>query len=627
MNVFFGVVSRKQVVDFDLMRSGVEEMFENTVKVVVDVPPQVACGYLTDGGAVLGKAQVGENFLIYLGFLQKPLPGWRGGSPLDDPDATAAFLLARYREYGTAFLNGIDGQYALALYDSSSARLLLACDPRGYRRLFYRCDNDRITFSTNLTSMTAAYGGNLPLDRSFEDFLLSYEFLPWGRSLFQAVKCLEKGMMLEFSNDGMSNIPVPAPRMARDAPQSSDENSIVRQLHDEFMLAMEDLCPTDAPIAVLLGGFDSALVAAALVKLGRQIETFSFRFSDERFNQRHIDTLVDSLGHKHTWVDITPEVIREGIQKYPLCFNQPVGQMHYVMQTAHACSFIRSHGYHHCITGDGCDEVFLGYPTVHKRAKLFQRLGVLPQPVVRVLLALLGPRFLERRLGHVYRLGRNVIRILGRDMPARGHISNRVFDEVSLDRLRKGSNPRQEKVVEDILHELADELGDMSLLRLAYHGKSSVGLNRNKLEGCSAYSGLTMQSPFQHPGFVGFAGSLSEELMRPKEKTKAAVTGKYVLMRMAEDSGLLPPDIIYQQKASPVTAPVDYWYMSSLQPVLLDAVKGLCFDYDSAYVEDLVRHKWAEDLFRRHVGLSHYASHALSLLVTYASFTRYISSR
>jgi hypothetical protein len=72
-----------------------------------------------------------------------------------------------------------------------------------------------------------------------------------------------------------------------------------------------------------------------------------------------------------------------------------------------------------------------------------------------------------------------------------------------------------------------------------------------------------------------------------------------------------------------VTAPVDYWYMDSLKAVMLDAVRDLPFEYDPEYVEDLLRHKLAEDVFRKHVGIGHYASHAISLLASYASFARY----
>jgi hypothetical protein len=91
---------------------------------------------------------------------------------------------------------------------------------------------------------------------------------------------------------------------------------------------------------------------------------------------------------------------------------------------------------------------------------------------------------------------------------------------------------------------------------------------------------------------------------------------------MAERSELLPPEIIYQPKASPVTAPVDYWYRGPLRTDLLRLVEDLPFAYDENYVATLLKPKLAEEVFRRYGTIGRYASHAMSLLVTYASFAR-----
>ena len=621
MNIFFGAVSLAQAGQFEDMRAAVEKLFAFPASVLAGTDGAMPCGYISDGGVVLGKAAEGDDYLVYLGFLQRPLPGWDAGSPVDDPDHTAAYLLSRYREHGAGFLEGVHGQYALAIHDGSVSKLMLACDPGGYRRLFYRYRDGNLVYGTSLAALSA--GAGLAIDRSMEDFLLGFEFLPWNRTVYDGVSSLAAGTLLEFSADGLTTRQLATPAPSGSKMTAADEDAVIASLEEEFMGTVGQLCPTDKRVAVLLGGFDSALIAAALVRLGKEVETFTFRYADERFNQAYTDMLAEHLGTTHTWVDIGPEELGKTIPDYALLFNQPVGQMHYVLHTALACSAIRQKGYLHCLTGDGCDEVFLGYPTVHRRAQLFNRLGHLPKPAVSALLYLFHGYFFEKRLGHVYRLGRNFITILGRKMPVRNHICHRVFDGISLDRLRTGAAPAQEKDIEQMLQELAAGLESMSSVRLAYHGKSMVGLNRNKVEGCSAVSGLSLQSPFQHRNLTRFARSLPDALLRPEKKTRSAVTGKYVLMEMAERSGLLPAGIIYQKKASPVTAPVDYWYMDSLKAVMLGAVRDLPFEYDPEYVEDLLRHKLAEDVFRKHVGIGHYASHAISLLASYASFARY----
>ena len=48
----------------------------------------------SDGGAVIGRASDDTATLAYLGTIPRGVPGWTDPtSPLDDADATAAFLL------------------------------------------------------------------------------------------------------------------------------------------------------------------------------------------------------------------------------------------------------------------------------------------------------------------------------------------------------------------------------------------------------------------------------------------------------------------------------------------------------------------------------------------------------
>ena len=242
-------------------------------------------------------------------------------------------------------------------------------------------------------------------------------------------------------------------------------------------------------------------------------------------------------------------------------------------------------------------------------------------PVLLPLRALLRSPKLEAHLGHPYRVARNLLRVLARPMPERGHIAQCLVDDVTLAGLGY-DHPARERDNEQILAELAQGLEGVPVVRLAYKGKGAVGTNRSKLEGASAGHGVTLQSPFLHPGMRALAASIPDRLFRPDERTRSADTGKYALMHMASRARLLPDEIIYQTKRSPVTAPVDQWYANELRANLLGAMEALPFDFDHDFAEAMVSQKLTEEAFRRHVGISRFAFHAPSLLATYASFCR-----
>jgi hypothetical protein len=125
-----------------------------------------------------------------------------------------------------------------------------------------------------------------------------------------------------------------------------------------------------------------------------------------------------------------------------------------------------------------------------------------------------------------------------------------------------------------------------------------------------------------HPGLKDFASSLPEDLFRPDEKTKSKITGKYLLMKMAEENKLLPDEVIYQPKVAGVDGPIDEWYAGPLNSKILGMLKNLPFESDQNYLKQLSLLKTSEGLFKEKIMTDKVISHALSLLITYASFSK-----
>lgn len=620
----FGMLDRAQsghAVGFDQFRRGIETLFATSTKAFGNGAAGIG---LTGQGRLVGAASDGNACLVMLGAVHRPLPGWVAGSPLDDPDRTAAFLLRRYRERGLGFLYETVGAFVVALWDADDKRFILANDPKGMRTAYYTETASGLAFSTTLYALNCAQDKGLEIDRSLEDFLLGYEFLPWQQTLYKNVFSLGPGMLLEWQ-DGVVRQHVSrrpdcsAWRLENIAGPDATEKQAGEILYDLFMRCLDEVLPRDRKVAVLLGGFDSALIAAACCKLGREVDTYTFRFSEPQYNQAFAEEVAQRYGAIHHWIDINPQVLQDGLSEYPLLFNQPSGMPHYLVQTAHVLKQMLKDGHLHCLTGDGCDEIFLGYPTVYKRAQFFQRYHTVPGWLVEGGSRILRRRMVEILLGHTARFARNFLAIAARPMPRRGHISNRILDGYSLGYLRKDS-PLQAMDTEAILASLSLGLEQLSPLRLAYHGKSMPGLNKTKLAGISSASGLTVLSPFQHPHLVEFAQSLPERMLRPLASGVGSATGKRVLMRAVEQKGLLPPEVIYQPKASPVAGMADRWYMGPLKTYLLRRMESLPFDHDRAFARGLLAFKPLEELFRKQVSLGNYVLNAPAMLATYAAY-------
>jgi Asparagine synthase len=588
-------------------------------------------GLATMGEAdrVLGVAVAGAKRLILFGAVHGPFPMMYKGSTLDDPSRTAALLLDRYTRCGDAFLDEVVGHYALALVDGEQDRLLLARDPYSGPRIFVYETDECVSFSTRLVDFADLLGEQAKLDRSLEDFLLGYEFLPDERTLVAGVKALPRGKILAWQAgervERSVKAMMPTAELIADA-SSRNEETVMKGLYEAFIDSLKDQLPSHGKIGVLQGGFDSMLITAILSRLGREVETFTFRYQESGYTQEMTEELARLLGVRHNWVDITPQVIEDGLTRFSDNFNQPVGQAHYLIASAEATRVMRQRGITHCMTGDGCDGLFLGYPTVYQRARFVKRISIVRGLIAPLVMAVGSWKWFEQKLGHPYRFVRNIARVISRPEPARGHIAACTLDATSL-RFLRCAHPPQEESVEEILERLAKGLGDVEPLRLAYMGKGRVGLNAAKLEGIMGIVGIPMLSPYLHPRMLGVAEHIPDNMNRPQKPDKMNTTGKYIFMRMVDRYDLLPKVFVHQRKMSPVMAPVDFWYWNELQKSTIARINELPFEIDRSYVCSLVTPKVVERTFRDRVGISRYVCQAAGLLATYASFARRFAKR
>lgn len=473
-----------------------------------------------------------------------------------------------------------------------------------------------------LAAAAAAHGSGA-VDRSYENMLLGYGFVPDGRTVFADIQALPAGTTVTVGSDGSMGpaTPLPQPSSPKTLSVPVSFDAAVDELHDRFLDALSEQASGDTRHAVLLGGLDSALVAASLRRLGHEVHTYTFGFGDETYEQRNVAGFTAAVGTVHHTVPITPSVIMNGLENFGWLFDQPGPQPHYQLHTLTAARQIASDGFDHVFTGDGADAVFLGYPTVSQRARLTQTLTKVPAPVASVAAAVLGTRAVERHLGHVARMARANLDNLRTPWPERGHLPTRLVDDRGLRRLRQGNDPAQAETPGQIRRRLAASVGGLDPVRLAFDGHALVGQSRVKVDGAVAATGVAQSSPFRHPAVRDWVASLPTGFLRTSE-APAAGAGKELLVAMVRKYNLLPDVIVDQPKQSPSDAPVDCWYASDLRPRLTSLLGDLPFEIDHRYLDDLLRPKWAEELFRRKVSISHHAFQVVGLLASYAGVCR-----
>lgn len=279
-----------------------------------------------------------------------------------------------YRRDGDRFVDRLNGQFAIALWDASRRRLLLARDRAGIRPLYYTRARGRHWFASECKALLEVLPDCARID---PDGLLQ-AFTLWGPSdpdtLFEGIRSLPPGHLLAVEADGRESLTRywdwRFPR-AGDPPSFASIDDAVHELRALLADSVRLQLRADVPVgAYLSGGLDSSGIVALARQAGiAQVRTFSVTFDDAEFDERgQQQAMVRHLGTDHTTLHCTASDIADAFPtlvrhtEAPVLRTAPVPLM--LLSGA-----VRRAGYKVVLTGEGADEVFAGYD-LFKEAKV-----------------------------------------------------------------------------------------------------------------------------------------------------------------------------------------------------------------------------------------------------------------
>ncbi len=284
-------------------------------------------------------------------------------------------LVHLYEEYGDDFLQHLNGQFALAIWDLQQQKLLLARDRVGITPLFYTQQKGRLIFASEVKAILAAFDQSPQMNLQAFNQLLYFWAPVSPESIFDGIQSLAPGHFLTVDlHDAEIKIKkywdwqFPQEKINY---SEKNESSLCEELHDLLVDATQIRLRADVPVgAYLSGGLDSS-VLLALIRRHTQNRTksFSLGFSEASHDESTYQTLVaDYLQTDNSRIQCKPEdIAREFL---PCIWNTESP----LLRTAAApmrilSQLVRNQGYKVVLTGEGSDEVFGGYD-IFKEAKV-----------------------------------------------------------------------------------------------------------------------------------------------------------------------------------------------------------------------------------------------------------------
>lgn len=270
-------------------------------------------------------------------------------------------LVHGYEEWGDAFLERLNGMFALALHDRARRRLLLARDPLGIKPLYWAVVGDELRWGSEVKVVLA--GGPLPreLDLDALNEFLSWEYVPGAGTLLKAVRKLEAGVCLtadlvagEVRQKTYWDAPFPETGAASERTAEAWADAVDAAL----ALAVRRQLVSDVPLgAFLSGGVDSSLMTAAM----GPARTFSIGFADPSYNElAWSERVARHLGLSHITETLEPN-IADLFHRLMPHLDDPIGD--FSIFPTYLVSCLARQSVTVALGGDGGDELFAGYET------------------------------------------------------------------------------------------------------------------------------------------------------------------------------------------------------------------------------------------------------------------------
>jgi len=281
-------------------------------------------------------------------------------------------IVHAYEQYAERFVDHLNGQFAIALWDQKRQRFVLARDRAGIRPLFHARLANRLAFASEVKSLFALAEVPRRLNLAVVGDILTYWSALEPDSVFEGIASLPPGhlLILEGSTERLIrywdwSFPAEPPRINR--PLESYAEELRELLVDSVRLQLR----ADVPVgAYLSGGLDSSAIAALVKRYNRApLRTFAVAFEDAEFDESGFQSqMAAHLGTEHTSILCRTSDIARVFPRVIWHTESPI------LRTAPAplmllSQSVQAEGYKVVLTGEGADEVFGGYD-LFKEAKI-----------------------------------------------------------------------------------------------------------------------------------------------------------------------------------------------------------------------------------------------------------------
>ena len=473
-------------------------------------------------------------------------------------------IIHSYEEMGADCVNKLRGMFALAIYDKTKRKLILARDRLGKKPLHYAFHNGNLYFASEIKAILAVVPELAEVNSQGLLEYLYYGYVPDPVTAFTGIHKLPPGHLLEFQ-DGAIRIRQYWDLPEYDSHSPKNEEECLEELEQRLFQATRMRLISDVPLgAFLSGGTDSSTIVALMARASSgPVKTFSIGFKKDDFNEANYARIVaKKFATDHHEMILEPDVVHT-VEHLTTSLEEPFGDSS-MLPTYYVSQMARRH-VTVALSGDGGDEIFAGYDRyrVHADRQVFEHIPGWARKFYRNrIFPRLPNRLQGRKLSYNISLpwqeryvdGLSFLPAFERDTP----LLSRDFRQI-LNRIDDPGNVLRRYFAQAPAKNPVDQL-------LYVDTKTyMVGDILAKVDRMSMLNSLEVRVPILDHVFVEWVTGL------PHQWKLRGSRQKYILRKLAERIGV-PREVLYRQKQG-FSLPLVHWMRNELKDMLMILVE------------------------------------------------------
>lgn len=270
-------------------------------------------------------------------------------------------ILEAFVKWGPDFVNRLNGMFAIAIYDTLKNVLYLFRDRVGIKPLYYYSFENQLIFSSELKGIKSI-ANQLTMNRQAVSDYFHFGYVPKDETIYENIYKLPAGTYAAFNATELQIKKYWSIEETIDNNVVTNFEQAKNKLSKLLLDSVEKRLISDVPIGTFLsGGTDSSIVTAIASKINpTPLNTFSIGFKEAKYNEsEHAKKVASYLKTNHHEFIVSENDVLAELDFILNDFDEPFADSS-CFPTYSVSKMARKH-ITVCLSGDGGDELFMGY--------------------------------------------------------------------------------------------------------------------------------------------------------------------------------------------------------------------------------------------------------------------------